>query len=153
MKLFFIILGGIFAAILSIVLITIAVSLPREIRLEHSAEAYVQATLPKIAAHWKARELSERATPALISAITPHQSLRQIFMIYRQLGLLKHIGKPKVFVFVSFTSGASANVTVPAQFEKGHATVMMQLSRSKHAWKINAFYVKSEIFTQELAKP
>ncbi|MHB1767439.1 MAG: hypothetical protein ACYCUV_06260 [Phycisphaerae bacterium] len=156
MKKFFTILGGIFAAMIVILIIVIAIAIPRAIKLEHKGAAYIQVAVPKIAKHWNPRELTDRASPGLLSSLRRHKQVDRLFALFRQLGTLRHLGKPKGSVYSGdFPGGgyeAVGNYTVQAEFAKGAATIDIQLYRTGGSWQINGFYINSSVLLPALEK-
>jgi len=71
MKRLFIILGGVFAAIIVVAIIFI----PRAPKLDKDAIAYIADNLPKIMDRWNAQNLIDRATPELIASTKSRQEL------------------------------------------------------------------------------
>jgi hypothetical protein len=144
------ILGCIFAVILSIIGIAAAIFIPRVLKLDREASAYIQDVVPKIVAHWNSQELVDRATPELLSSVKSPKEIERLFVMFQQLGSLKHLDKPKGAVTSSAFTGAGTvtlgNYTAEAQFEKGAATIQIQLRRVNNAWKINGFHINSNAF-------
>jgi hypothetical protein len=156
LKKFFTILGGIFAAMIVILIIVIAIAIPRTLKLEHSGAAYIQVAVPKIAKHWNPRELTERASPGLLSSLGHHKQVDRLFVLFRRLGALRHLGKPKGSVYTGYFPGSGdatvGNYTVQAEFANGAATIDIQLYRTGGSWQINGFHINSNVFLPALGK-
>lgn len=156
MKKFFAILGGIFAAMIVILVIVIAIAIPRALKLEHNGAAYIEMAVPKIAKHWNLRELTDRASPGLLSSLGHHKQVDRLFVLFRQLGTLRHLGKPKGSVYTGDFPGSGygtvGNYTVQAEFAKGAATIDIQLYRTGGSWQINGFHINSNVFLPALGK-
>jgi len=75
MKRLFIILGGVFAAIIVVAIIGAIVFIPRALKLDKDSIAYVADNLPKIMDRWNAQNLIDRATPELIASTKSRQKL------------------------------------------------------------------------------
>lgn len=150
MKKFFLILGGIFASILAVIVIAAAIFIPRSLKLDRDATAYIQDAVPKIVAHWNSQELVSRATPNLLSAAKSRDGIDRLFVMFQQLGSLDHLGIPKGEVESSAFSGAGVatfgNYTVRSNFKNGEATIQIQLLRLNDGWKINGFHINSDVF-------
>ena len=151
MKAFLSILGGIFAVILVIAVVFAAIFIPKALKLDHEATAYIQDTVPKIVAKWNSHELIDRATPDLLSATKSGTEIDRIFNMFRELGTLSHIDTPTGTVGSHVLSREKGVVTVGnykvhADFEKGPATISIQLKREDGGWKINGFHIDSEVF-------
>ena len=150
MKKFLVILGCIFGVIIIAIVIIAAIFIPRSIKLDKEATAYIQDVVPKIVASWDPQPLIDRATPEFASSMKSSADLGRIFTMFRQLGGLKNLEKPTGNV----TSGAFSqtgpitigNYVAKAEFEKGKATISIQLRRSADKWQINGFHVNSDVF-------
>jgi hypothetical protein len=150
MKKIFLILGGIFAVILVVLGIVAAIFIPRLIKLDREATAYIKDAVPRIAANWDSQDLVDRATPELLSAAKTRKEIDRLFVLFRHLGALKHLDKPKGMVsWRTFTGTGTVtfgNYTVEGQFQQGAATIEIQLRRVGNTWKINGFRINSDTF-------
>ena len=150
MKKLLTILGGVLAAILLIFGIAAAIFIPRTLKLGRSATAYIRDVVPKIVAHWNTQELVDRATPELLSAAKSRKEIDRLFVMFQQLGSLKHLDTPKGGVTSGAFTGTGAvtlgTYTAQAEFEKGAASVQIQLRRVNNEWKINGFRINSDVF-------
>ena len=147
MKKLFTCLGVVFAVIILVFVVLFAVFIPRAFKLGNEATAYIQSEVPKIVEHWNSQELIDRATPDLIAAAQSRENIDRMFVMYQQLGSLKHLDTPSggVRINSSTMNGTVtvANYTVQADFEKGPATISIQLLKMGDAWKINGFKINS----------
>jgi hypothetical protein len=150
MKKFLIALGTIFGGILIVIIIIAAIFIPHALKLDKDATAYLQDALPKIVSSWDAQALMERATPELLSSLKSSSDLDRLFTMFRQLGGLKYLDTPKGNITSatltkqgSFTVG---NYIAQAEFERGKASISVQLRRSGNSWQINGFHVTSDAF-------
>ncbi len=131
MKKVFAILGVIFTVIVVIVAAIF-------IKLDREATAFIQDVVPKIATNWSSQELVDRATPELKKKVAKaRDKFDGIFLMFRRLGSFKHLDKPK---------GMLGNYTTVGDFEKGKATIKIQLRRVNDIWKINRFEIDSDVF-------
>jgi hypothetical protein len=150
MKKLLIILGGIFAVILVVIGVAAAIFIPRALKLEREGAAYIQDAVPKIVAHWNSQELVDRATPELLKATKSREKLDRLFVMFQQLGSFKQLDTPQGTVTSSAYSGTGTvtlgNYTAQADFEKGKASLQIQLRRVNDAWKINGFRINSDVF-------
>src|ERR1019366_8904339 len=105
MKKLFTILGVIFAVIIVIIVIAAAIFIPRALKLDREATAYIQDAVPKIVTNWSSQELVDRATPTLIDAAKSRDQLDRLFVMFRQLGSFKHLNKPEGAVVNSAFTG------------------------------------------------
>ncbi|HZZ26531.1 MAG TPA: hypothetical protein VFE46_00885 [Pirellulales bacterium] len=150
MRKLFTCLGVVFGVIIIAIILAFAVFLPRAFKLSGEATAYLETEVPKIVEHWNSQELIDAATPELISAAKSSDGIERLFTMFRQLGALKHLDKPhgEIIVNTSTNHGSetTGNYTIPADFEKGSATIHVQLLRNGGGWKINGFHIDSEAF-------
>ncbi len=150
MKKLFIILGAIFMGIIVIIVIAAAIFIPRTLKLDHEATAYIQDAVPKIVTNWNSQELVDRATPELLAAAKKNDELERLFVMFRQLGSFKHLDKPEGTVVSSAFTGEGTvtvgNYTAHGDFEKGPATIKIQLRRVNDVWEINGFRINSDVF-------
>jgi hypothetical protein len=150
MKKLFVILGVIFTVIIAIIVIAAAIFIPLTLKLDREATAYIQDAVPKIVTNWNSQELVDRATPELIDAMKSRDQLDRLFVMFRQLGSFKHLDKPEGAVVSSAFTGEGTvtlgNYTAQGDFEKGKATIKIQLRRVHDTWKINGFRINSDVF-------
>jgi hypothetical protein len=150
MKKLFVILGVIFAVIIGIVVIVAAIFIPRALKLDREATAYIQDAVPKIVANWNSQELADRSTPELLHAAKSPDEIKRLFVMFSQLGSFKHLDKPVGSVFSSAFTGSGTvtvgNYSANAEFEKGPAVIKIQLRRVNDTWKINGFHINSDVF-------
>ncbi len=78
------------------------------------------------------------------------EDLKQLFVMLRQLGSLKHLDTPQggVRTGIAIDTGSTTvgNFTIPAEFEKGPATISIQLVKTGDNWKISGFGIHSKVF-------
>jgi hypothetical protein len=150
MKKLFAILGIIFAVIVGIIVIAAAIFIPRTLKLDREATAYIQDAVPKIVTNWNSQELVDRATPELLAAKDTRDKIDRLFVMCQRLGSLKHLETPKGTVVSSAYTGTGmvtlGNYKAQAEFEKGEARIEIQLRRVGDTWQINSFYVFSDAF-------
>ena len=143
MKKLFTILGVIFAVVIGIIVIAAAIFIPRTLKLDREATAYIQDAVPKIVTNWSSQELVDRATPELMDAVKSRDELDRLFVMFRQLGSFKHLDKPEGTVVSSAFTGTGTttvvNYSAHAVFEKGPATIKFELRRVNDTWQINGF--------------
>jgi hypothetical protein len=148
MKKVFTILGVIFALIVALVVIVAVIFIPRALKLDHEAVAYLKDAVPKIVTNWKSQELVDRATPELMAAAGSRDKIDRMFIWFQQLGSFKHLDEPEGVVTTSAYTGTGTvtlgNYKAQAEFEKGTARIEIQLRRENDTWKINGFRVYSD---------
>lgn len=156
MKKVFEILGMIFAVVLVIVVIAAVILIPRALKLNNEATAYVQGAVPKIVEHWNPQELSSRATFELLTAMKSQGETNQLFLMFGKLGALKHLEPPKGAINSSVYTGRGVmtvgNYTIQGEFENGSATIQIQVQLAGNTWRINGFHVNSDAFLPSKAQ-
>ncbi len=122
MKKLFTVLGVIFAVVLAIIAIAAAIFIPRALKLNREATAYIQDAVPKIVGHWNSQELVDRATPELLAAGESRDKLDKLFVMFQRLGSFKHLDQPRGMVVSSAYTGTGTvtlgNYKAQAEFEK-----------------------------------
>jgi hypothetical protein len=150
MKKFLTFLGGVVGVILVIAIIAAAILIPKAIRLDRDARAYMSDALPKIIDHWDSQQLVNRATPELMIAAKSPAEIERLFVMFRHLGAPKHLDEPKGGMtgqaFTGSGTGVFGNYTVAGSFEQGDATIDIQLKRTGDSWQINGFHIDSDAF-------
>jgi hypothetical protein len=148
MKKLFTILGVVFAAIISIFIIAVAIFIPGALKRNHEAVIYIQDAVPKIVTNWNSQELMDRATPELLAAVKKNDELDRLFIMFKRLGSLKHLDQPEGTVVSSTYTGTGTvtfgNYKTHAEFEKGEARIEIQLRLVGDTWKINGFRIFSD---------
>jgi hypothetical protein len=149
MKKFFTCLGVVFALIIVVLIIVFAIFIPRIFKLDGEATAYIQNEVPKIVAQWDPQELIDRGTPELVASAQLSDDPKKFFSMCQKLGSLKHLDTPlgRIYMSTSSTKGSRTigNYTIPAEFEKGAATITIRLFKVNDTWKIDGFYISSEV--------
>jgi hypothetical protein len=150
MRQIFTILGVISAVIIFIFILAAAIFIPRTLELDREATAYIQDAIPKIVTNWSSQELVDRATPELLAAGQSRGQIDRLFTMFRELGSFQHLDKPEGAVVSSAFSNSGVvtlgNYVVQAEFEKGTASIQIQLRRVDGTWKINGFHINSDVF-------
>jgi hypothetical protein len=148
MRKLFTFLGVIFAVIIVVIIIAAVIFIPSALKLDREATAYIQDAVPKIVTNWNSQELVDRATPELLAAGKSRDTLDSLFVMFQRLGSFKHLDKPKGTVVSSSFTGTGTvtlgNYTAQAEFEKGAASIQIQLRRVNDSWKINGFHINSD---------
>lgn len=146
------VLGGIFAIIVVVIGVAAAIFIPRGIKLDHEAVAYIRDVVPAIAASADGQALVERATPTLAAALRSGSELDKLSAAFRELGTLKHLDDLKGRVSTTTVSGDGIQTfgiyTAQAEFEEGHASVRILLQRVDGTWRIDGFHVNSHVLVQ-----
>ena len=136
--------------IIAIIAVAAAIFIPRTLKLDREATIYIEDAVPKIVTNWNSQELVDRATPELLDAAKSHDQLERLFVMFRQLGSFKHLDKPEGTVVSGTYTGTGTytvgNYTAHGEFEKGAATIKIQLQRVDGVWKINGFRINSDVF-------
>ena len=117
-------------------------------KLDREATAYIQDAVPKIVTNWNSQELVDRATTELLAG-EPRDKIDRLFVKFQRLGTFKHLDKPEGIVEGWTYTGMGGtvtrgNYTAKAEFEKGNATIKIQLRRVGDTWKISGFHINSD---------
>ncbi len=94
MKNLLLVLGSVFAALITLLVIAAIIFIPRALRLNKEATVYVAENVLIIVNHWHAQNLIDRATPQLLSAAKSTNEIERLFARFQQLGSLKHLNPP-----------------------------------------------------------
>ena len=117
----------------------------RALWLNRDAEAYIKEEVPRIVSSWNSQTLLDQATPGLrMVLLSPSEA--QALATASKLGRFKHLGEPVgsliAMVFKNKGDGTFGNYEVPAQFEAGNTTILIQVQRLDGRWRINGFQMK-----------
>jgi len=151
MKKTFTIIGYIAAGLVVVIAIAAIIFIPRALHLQKEGIAYVSSNLRPIVENWDEHALVARATPELMKEVKSPDDLSRLFRYFKTLGSLKSLQPPVPGNVKSGTTMADgaytvADYTVEGEFEKGSATISLQLLKEGDSWKINGFHVNSEAF-------
>lgn len=180
MKELLMISGGIFLILIaltavSILAIVIAMfifmprflkSFPQALELNEEAQDFVNAAILEIISDCNLNKLFEKATPQLLES-THSQETEKMFSLCRQLGKLesykgatggwqsskdekKELVKGSNEKFGKITLG---NYVAEADFQKGSATIKVQVIRRDNQWFINSFTISTKGVTTKLGIP
>jgi hypothetical protein len=100
--------GGISIVLLLVAGVIALIFIPRSLRLDKEATAYIEAAVPQIASAWDPQALIDRASPDLIAAVKSRDDLERVFVAYRRLGSLQKLEKPTGNVTSGAFSGSGA---------------------------------------------
>ena len=157
MQKFFTFLGGCFVVILIVIGVSLAIFIPRGLKLDREATAYIQESVPKIISPWSSQALVDRATPELMATAKSPDDIQNLFETFRTLGALKHLGEPKGMVTtMSFTGKGSTtvgNYAIPVEFENGKATISLQIKLEGDRWRINGFHLNGNALPRKSPRP
>ena len=142
--------GGIAVALLLVAGILALIFIPRWLRQDREATAYIEEAVPRIASTWNPQDLIDRASPQLLAGVKSPDDWERLFTVYRRLGALRKLEKPTGGI----TSGAFAGTgaftigqyTANATFENGQAQLQIQVRLVDNAWKIDGFHINSDLF-------
>lgn len=145
MKQFFIILGVVFLIIVVLGAIGIIVIALRGNALDKQSKAYADDAIPAIVDGWKERELLERASPEFKKAVT-QQQIDQLFQRFAGLGRLQKCepahGQSVMSATTQSGNTIKAEYTAKAKFERGEATIQLDLVKHGDQWQVLGFFVK-----------
>lgn len=117
-------------------------------QLDAGSKAYVDEVVPKIVASWNSKDLTDRASPELLATASPER-IEKVFRAFSdRLGHLRSYGgsRGQATVWVTPQTGkvSTASYVAEATFEKGKASVQVNLVAHDGTWKISGFYVNSD---------
>lgn len=116
--------------------------------------AYADNAVVTITAHWDVKELTKRATPALLKQVKP-EALASLFDWFATLGPLVDYQGSKQVSWSQFTGTGgtvvSAEYHCSARYKAGPATIDLGLQKSGGVWRINSFRVNSDILIENKA--
>lgn len=152
MKSLLIRIGVIIFAIIIVAIVSTSIVFNSRAWLNKEAAAYIAVNLPKIVDHWDTQNLVERADPRLITD-GARRLLEEMFAKFQTLGALKHLDTPEgggAFSGAFTMKGMHPSdplgfYKVQADFEKGHATITIQLVRVGKKWKVIGFEINSDV--------
>ncbi len=146
MKKFFIVLGSIFLALVVLGGIGIAFVAIRGTALDKESRAYADSAIPAIVTGWSEKEVLDRASPEFKKAVTIDQ-LDRLFRWVSGLGQLQKCEPAQGQAIMSATTQSgkvtSGQYTAKATFEKGEASIKLELIKHGDQWQILSFHVDS----------
>jgi hypothetical protein len=111
-------------------------------KLDKESEAYVDATVPAIVSSWSKEELVNRAGPEFKQA-TNQEEIARLFQWFKTLGQLQKYegsqGQATTSVTPQTGKVVSARYFAKATFERGEATIEINLIKRGNTWQIAAF--------------
>lgn len=112
---------------------------------DKESKAYADAAVVAIASGWNEKDLVDRASPQLMTAVGDEQRLDRALGTWRELGRLKKYDGSKGEANIVFSWPGGRIITAAymsrVEFEHGSATIEVSLIRSDGAWKIRGFKV------------
>jgi D-Tyr-tRNAtyr deacylase len=105
--------------------------------------------VPNVISGWNKEELLKQASPELLG-VTKDEDLDKLFTMFRKLGKLKKYkgseGQSLISVTTEQGKKVTANYTAMAEFERGEASIKVNLIKHGDEWQILMFNVSSDIF-------
>ncbi|MHC4962443.1 MAG: hypothetical protein ACYTE1_07520 [Planctomycetota bacterium] len=119
------------------------------IQLDKESKDYVDTVVPNVISGWNKEELLKQASPELLG-VTKDEDLDKLFTMFRKLGKLKKYkgseGQSLISVTTEQGKKVTANYTAMAEFERGEASIKVNLIKHGDEWQILMFNVSSDIF-------
>lgn len=170
MKEFLMISGGIFLILIALIAVTVLAivitvfiflpkylkSLPQTMELNEEAQDYVNTAILETVNDWNFKKLYDRATPQFLE-LSHSEETEKIVDFCRQLGKLEsykgavggwHSPESSKEIYLGssqkFGKIALGNYVAEADFEKGSATIKMQIIRRENQWLINSFTISTQ---------
>jgi hypothetical protein len=120
-------------------------------RLDASSKEYVNENIPKFISTWNENELMSRASSELIAILKPGD-IEKFLVMYSKLGKLKSYagcnGEANIQLNIGSPNVITASYIANAEFEKGPATIQVQLIQKEGKWEILSLYINSPVFMQ-----
>jgi hypothetical protein len=146
MKKIFIVLGGIFVALVIIGIIAFGIFAIKGSSLDKECKAYIDEVTPKILSNLSKETLFRYAGDQLKNSAKPEE-FEKIFRWFSNLGEFKEYQGSKGQVNVSMTTKSGKVITgyyeAKAGFETGPATIKMITIKKGDDWKIIGFQIYS----------
>jgi hypothetical protein len=146
MKKFFVVLGGIFLAILVFVAVGTAIVSIRGTALDKESRNYVESAIPAVFSQWSEKAMFERASPEFKKATTI-DGLDRLFRWASNLGELERWDKPQGQSLVKITPEygqiTAAEYSTKAHFKKGEGLIRLALIKHGTQWQILRFEIQS----------
>jgi len=149
MKKFFLVLGGIFFALLVIMTIALGIAFYKGSALDDESRKYVEATVPPILSTWSVAKLKESSSPQLLEVLeNGAETTARLFEKLSTLGQLQKFydvtGEASMNASTEHGNSITANYTAKADFENGPAIITISLIRLNEKWLLLRLNVNSE---------
>lgn len=142
MKKFFAVLAVIFVVIVAVGAVGLWYVNARGNALDKESKAYADTAIPAIVANWNEQILFDRATVEFREA-AKKQHIDQGFRWFGSLGRLQKCepaqGQATMSVTTLMDNKITAQYTAKALFEKGQATIQLELVKHGDQWWISRF--------------
>ncbi len=147
MKKFFVVLGAIFAGLIVLGAIFIAIAAHSGSKLDAESKAYVDRIVPLVVTSWDSKELLNNASPEFLK-VAPADKIESMFkMLSEKLGSYKEYKGSKGDSLVNFTPQGkiiTAAYFTQVAFDKADATVKIRVIKHGENWQVLEFYVDSQ---------
>lgn len=112
--------------------------------LDKESKAYVDMVVPAIVGSWEPQELISRASPELLKS-NSDDALKFYFKAsFNKYGRLKEYRGSTGQAIINPGEETKANYSAKADFEKGSATIWINVIKIKNKWQISVFQVVSD---------
>jgi len=153
MKKFLTILGGVFLAVILLLVGLFGFVAYEGHGLDVSSKAYVEVNVPPIIATWSTNELLKRSSPQLLEVINKNpQQLDELFRAFSRLGAMKTFGDVKGESTVAVTAQDGKVITAAysgtGKFAHGDAQISVRLIQNAGQWQLLSFNVNSPLLLQ-----
>ncbi len=146
MKKTLMILGGIFAVLIVLGVIGLAVLAVKGTALDKESKAYVDEVTPRILANLNKETLFQHASGELKNSAS-EEEFDKIFNLFAKLGEFKGYKGASGEASISLTSERGKRITglyqAQAEFENGPATVNVTVIKKGDNWQVMGFYIDS----------
>jgi hypothetical protein len=149
---FFIIAGVISLVLVAIIAVFIGYASYIGSTLDKESKAYVDRSVPAIVSSWSEEELINRASPEFKQAIEQAE-MNRLFRWFRTLGPLETYegsqGQATISVTPQTGKVVSARYLTKGRFERGEATIQINVIKHGDAWQIAGFKVDSSALSRD----
>ena len=152
MKKILMVLGGIFAVLLFVGVIGIAIVAVKGNALDLESKQYVDGAIPAIVSAWEIKEIQNRASPEFKATVSDGD-LEKLLRKFRKLGKLKAYqgatGQANMSVTTQNGKVISAAYAASAEFESGPAEIYLSLIKHGNLWQILGIRINSKLFLEQ----
>jgi hypothetical protein len=152
MKKVLMILGGIFAVLVVIIVVGIAIVAVKGNALDKESKQYVDAAIPAIVSQWDITEIQKRASQEFKAAVND-KDLEKLGRMFRRLGKFKAYDGANGDANISVTSEhgkvISAAYVGRVEFDTGPAEIKMSLIKHGDQWQLLGININSKVFLEQ----
>jgi hypothetical protein len=149
MKKILMIAGGIFGFLIASVVVLIAVMAIKGRGMDRESKEYADNAIRAICSNWDQSELTERASPEMLSSIQQQRGAHGLFSQWGRLGALSSLeplrGQANIQEFLGSGTTVTAVYVAGAKFVDGTASIKITLIKREDAWRILGLWVNGNL--------